>query len=92
MEAIKVEPDSDDETHRTSPQNEYFMTDEKDAYPVHAEFLVVKAEHEVSSSLHCCLFGYYPLLHWHMHFVCSRICSVVYCTWTSDFLVMSCAV
>ena len=48
MEAIKVEPDSDDETHQTSPQNEYFMTDEKDAYPVHAEFLVVKAEHEVS--------------------------------------------
>jgi hypothetical protein len=51
MEAIKVEPDSDDETHQTSPQNEYFMTDDKDAYPVHAEFLLVKAEHEVSSSL-----------------------------------------
>jgi len=66
MEAIKVEPDSDDETHQTSPQNEYFMTDEKNAYPVHAEFLVVKAEHEVSSSLHHYLFDYYPVLHYCM--------------------------
>lgn len=90
MEAIKVEPDSDDETHRTSPQNEYFVTDEKNAYPVHAEFLVVKAEHEVGSSLHHYLFDYHPVLHCHTHFVCSRNWSVVYCTWTSDFLVMSC--
>jgi len=56
MEAIKVEPDSDDETHQMSPQNEYFMTDDKDAYPVHAEFLLMKAEHEVSSSLQHHLF------------------------------------
>jgi len=62
MEAIKVEPDSDDETHQSSPQNEYCVTDEKDAYPVHAEFLVMKAEHEVSSILHHYLFGYYPVL------------------------------
>jgi len=91
MEAIKVEPDSDDETHQTSPRNEYFMADEKDAYPVHAEFLVVKAEHEVSSSLYHYLFDYYPVLHC-MHFVCSRNWSAVYCAWTSDFLVMSCSV
>jgi hypothetical protein len=89
MEAIKVEPDSDDETHHTSPQNEYFVTDGKAAYPVHAEFLVVKAEHEVGFTLHQYLFDYYCVLQYHMHFLCNRNWSVVYCAWTSYFLVVS---
>jgi hypothetical protein len=90
MEAIKVEPDSDDETHQTSPQNDYFVTDEKDSYPVHSEFLVVKAEHEVSSSINHYLFAFYLVLHCHMHVVYNCNCSVVYFTWTPDFLVISC--
>jgi hypothetical protein len=80
MEAVKVEPDSDDETHQTSPQNEYFMTDEKESYPLHAEFLVVKAEHEVSYHLHHYLFDYYLVLRCHTHFICNHNWSVVYFT------------
>jgi hypothetical protein len=78
MEAIKVEPDSDDETHQTSLQNEYFMTDEKESYPVRAELIVVKAEHEVSYHLCHCLFDYCLVQHCHMHFVRRRDWSVVY--------------
>jgi hypothetical protein len=51
MESVKVEPDSDDETHQTSSQNEYCMTDDKDNYPVHAELFIVKGEREVSSHI-----------------------------------------
>ena len=54
MEAVKVEPDSDDDTHQTSSQNEYSMTDEKDGYPAHAELFIVKGEREVSSRIHHC--------------------------------------
>ena len=70
MDAVKVEPDSDDETHQTSSQNEYCMTDEKNDYPVHAEFFVVKSEHEVSCSLHHYLFDYHFVLHCHVRLVC----------------------
>ena len=92
MEAIKVEPDSDDETHQMSPPNEYFMTDVQDNYPVRAEFLAVKAEHEVSSSIHHYLFAVYLVLGCHMYVVCNCNWSVVYFTWTSDFLVIPCFV
>jgi hypothetical protein len=77
MEAIKVEPDSDDETHQTSPRNEYFMADEKESYPVRAELIVVKAEHEVSYHLHHHLFDCCLVLHCHMHFVRHHNWSVV---------------
>ena len=73
MEAVKVEPDSDDETHQTSSQNEYCMMDNKDGYPVHAELFIVKGEREVSSSLHRCLFDYYLVLNCHVHVVCHCI-------------------
>jgi hypothetical protein len=49
MDIVKVEPDSDEETHPVSSQNAYYMTDGKHSYPVHAEFFVVKHETEVSS-------------------------------------------
>ena len=62
MEAVKVEPDSDDETHHMFSQNEYCVTDEKDGYPVRAELFVVKDECEVSSRIHHCLFHYYLAL------------------------------
>ena len=52
MEAVKVEPDSDDDTRHMSSQNEYYVTDEKDGYPVRAELFVVKGEREVSSRIH----------------------------------------
>lgn len=83
MEAIKVEPDSDDETHQTSSRNEYCMTDVQDNYPVHAELFVVKAEREVSSSIHHYLFYYLLVLFCHAHVVCHCIWSVVCFTGTS---------
>jgi hypothetical protein len=90
MEAVKMEPDSDDETHQTPSQNEYCMTDEKDNYPVHAEFFVVKAEHEVIPSLYHSLFDYRLALHCHMHVLCRCRWLVVCFTETSECRVMSC--
>jgi hypothetical protein len=88
MEAVKVEPDSEDETHQMTSQNEYCMTDDKDNYPLHAEFFVVKAEHEVSSSLYHYVFDYPLLPHCRMHVVCRCNWLVVYFTGMSEFLVV----
>ena len=77
MEAVKVEPDSDDETHRTSSQNEYCVTNDKDNYPVRAELFIVKDECEVSFHIHHYLFDYLIVLYCHVHVVCCCIWSVV---------------
>jgi len=89
MEAVKVEPDSDDDTHRMFPQDEYCMTDQKDGYPVHAELFVVKGEHEVSSRIHHYLFNYYLALYCYVHVVCHCIWSVVCFTGMSQLPIMS---
>jgi hypothetical protein len=73
MEAVKVEPDSDDETHQTSSQNEYCMMDDKDNYPVRVELFIVKGEREVSSHIYCYLFDYLIVLFCDVHVVCHCI-------------------
>jgi hypothetical protein len=90
MEAVKVEPDSDDEAHHMPSQDEYCITDEKDYYPVHAEFFVVKSEREVSSSLYRYLFDYRLAQHCHMHVLCRCRWLMVCFTETSECRVMSC--
>lgn len=77
MESVKVEPDSDDESHRTSSQNKYCVTDDKDNYPVHAELFIVKGEREVSSHIRHYLFDYLIVLYCHVQVVCHCIWSVV---------------
>ena len=77
MESVKVEPDSDDESHRTSSQNKYCVTDDKDNYPVHAELFIVKGEREVSSHIRHYLFDYLIVLYCHVQVVCHCIWAVV---------------